>query len=178
MLVALILQYVLLITEWNTYLDMLTDIQGYKPNFYRDEKGKVNLKSPLVFIFVYPVIMYFIYHYTIVSKKSIIEIALFTSLLYALWDAAIFLCFDKANYHIPILMYDTFVVGGLGVGFAAYILYNFYDVLKQYIPALSILYILSMIAFLKYAYEYNSSFTCLKKLKNSLNSRHKDYKKA
>ena len=101
--------------------------------------------------------MYFIFYYMILTKKSIFELMFFTSVLYSFWDGALFFCFDKGNYHIPILMYDTFVVGGIGVGLAAYIFYNFYNILKQHILALSILYILSMIAFLKSSYEYNTS---------------------
>ena len=36
------MQYILLITERDKYLDMISKIQGYKMNFYKNKENKAN----------------------------------------------------------------------------------------------------------------------------------------
>jgi hypothetical protein len=59
-------------------------------------------------------------------------------------------------YHLPVLLYDMFIVGGVGLSLAYYITTNYYQVLKNYTPLLIVLYFLSMILFLYKAYLYNT----------------------
>ena len=153
-LVFMIVQYLLILSEWRTYSDMLSDIQTYTFNFYRNEKGEFIHKNIIIYTIVYFLISIFIYYYMILPKKGYFEIFLFVSTLYAAWDAALYLCFDKGDKYPGVLAYDTFVVGGVGLTLAAYLFYNFYDILRAYLPLLVVAYFASMGWFLYDTYLY------------------------
>lgn len=151
----MIIQYILCISELDTYGDMISDIQGYKFNIFKNEKNEFTIKQLIAYTFGYAILGIFFYYYMIISKKSYIEQFIFASILYILWDAALFLLFDKAVPWFPVLAYDTFVVGGVGLTLASYIVNTYYSTLKNYSFTLSILYLTSMAAFLRTCYLYN-----------------------
>lgn len=154
-LIFMILQYLLLITEWNSYLNMVSDIQGYKFNFYKNLDNNFTLKNIIIFIIGYIPLLVFLYYYMILPKKAFLEGFIFISVMAALWDICLFSLFDKAVSYAPLLLYDIVVVCGVCMVVSQYILYNYYDILKKYIPLLFIFYILTMIWFFYVCYKYN-----------------------
>ena len=74
---------------------------------------------------------------------------------------AIYLSFDKAPKYISVLLYDTFVVGGIGMLAAMFIFNNYYSILKSYIVPLCILTIASMAWFQYQCYKYNPDLSKL-----------------
>jgi len=154
--ICMIIQYLLCTSEYKYYYDMISDIVGYKANFYKNEKNEFTIKNMFIFTIMYIAVSIFYYYYIVIPKKSLTESVVFGVCLYGAWDLAIFSCFDKAMYHLPVLAYDTIIVGGAGLSLAYYITTNYYQVLKNYTPLLIVLYFLSMILFLYKAYIYNT----------------------
>jgi hypothetical protein len=161
-LVYMILEYILLISEWFPYLNMISNIQGYKFNWYKNLNNNFNLKNILIYFLAYIILLYVIYYYIIKNKKSYFEGFLFTSFIYGMWDICLFSCFDKAVKYLPLLCYDTFVVGGIKMVITQYLLYNYYDILKKYIWLLFIFYILTMLLFFYVCYRYNPDLSNIK----------------
>jgi len=161
-LIFMIFQYILLISEWNSYLNMVSDIQGYKFNLYKNLENNFTFKNSIVFTMGYIVFIYFIYYYIILTKKSLLEGFLFSSFIALMWDACIFCLFDKGVKYYPLLLYDTFIVVGVCMVISQYILYNYYDVLKKYIPLLFVFYISTMIWFFYKFYKYNPDLSNIK----------------
>jgi hypothetical protein len=161
-LVFMICQYLLVISEWNYYLDMITNIQGYKFNCYKNLDSKFTLKNLILWSFGYFFLTIFIYYYIIFPKKTCIEGFIFMAIMYVLWDLCLFSLFDKAVKHLPVLLYDIFVVGGVCMVISQYIVYNYYDILKNYIPLLFIFYLITMIWFFYEPYKYNPDLSNIK----------------
>jgi len=160
--IFMILQYILLISELNYYLDMVSDIQYYKFNFYKNLENNFTLKMTSVAIIGYIALICIVYYYIIQNKKSIISGFIFTSILYLMWDVCLFFMFDKAVKYWPLLLYDTFVVGGGCMAISQYILYNYYPILKNYIGVLFVLYLLTMAWTLYDCYLYNPDLSNIK----------------
>jgi hypothetical protein len=160
----MILQYIFLITEWNEYSNMISDIQGYKYNFYKNLENNFNFKNIIIFIFGYILFVYgiYYYYYTIFSKKSLFEGFKFIVVLYLLWDVCLFTMFDKGVKYYPLLFYDVFVVGGVCMFISQVILQNYFDILQKYIPLLVILYFSTMIWFFYENYKYNPDLSNVK----------------
>ena len=152
--VFLILQYSLYNSELNTYSDMLSDIQSNKVNYN-------TYHFLFVITFGYIIVGLFLYRYIIFPKKTYIEGFIFISIAYLFWEMAIYLSFDKAPKYISVLLYDTFVVGGIGMLAAMFIFNNYYSILKSYIVPLCILTIASMAWFQYQCYKYNPDLSKL-----------------
>ena len=161
-LIFMIFQYILIISELNSYLNMVSNIQGYKFNWYKNLENNFTFKNINLFTTGYILFVYFCYYYIIFPKKSILEGFIFISFITALWDICLFSLFDKALKYYPLLLYDTFIVGGLCMVISQYILYNYYDILKKYIPLLFIFYILTMAWFFYEVYKYNPDLSNIK----------------
>ena len=161
-LIFMIFQYILIISELNSYLNMVSNIQGYKFNWYKNLENNFTFKNINLFTTGYILFVYFCYYYIIFPKKSILEGFIFISFITALWDICLFSLFDKAVKYYPLLLYDTFIVGGLCMVISQYILYNYYDILKKYIPLLFIFYILTMAWFFYEVYKYNPDLSNIK----------------
>ena len=155
-------QYVFMSIEWKYYLDMLSDIQRYKFNFYKNEKNEFILKNIIIYIFIYFLLSIILYYYIIKSNKSLFEGFFFIILVYTAWDLALFSCFDKGVYYWPIQLFDIFITGGLSIIITKYILNNFYDTLKKYIPLLFIFYLITMFWFFYECYKYNPDLSNIK----------------
>lgn len=154
--IFMIIQYSLCAYEFDYYFNMVSDIQGHKANFYKNEKNEFIIKNIFIFTILYIGVAIFFYYYIVIPKKSLTESVIFSVILYGAWDCAIYMCFNKATYHLPVLLYDMFIVGGVGLSLAYYITTKYYQVLKNYTPLLIVLYFLSMILFLYKAYLYNT----------------------
>lgn len=150
----MIIQYILLITEWNYYLNMISDIQGYKFNFYKNEKNEFIIKLIVTFFIGYIILLLFIFYYIDVFNINFKNFW-FIVFIYFLWDSAFFLMFDKGVYHWPVLLFDMFVVGGFCIVITQYIINNYYNILKNYTPLLFIIYLLTMLLFFYECYKYN-----------------------
>ncbi len=162
--IFMIIEYIFLVTYWKYYLDVFTDTQGYKFNFFKNLENNFTLKNCMfVYFLFYIILVFFLYYYLIVPiKKSYIEGFIFTFVLYAIWDVCLFSCFDKAAKHLPILFFDAFFAGGTCMIISQYIFYNYYNILKNYIPLLFILYILSTLWFFYECYKYNPNLSNIK----------------
>lgn len=161
-LIFMIIQYIFLCIELKYYLNMISDIQGYRFNLYKNEKNEFTLKNIIVISFIYLLLSFIFYHYLITIKKSYIESFFIVSVLYSSWDLGLFCMFDKSVYYYKVLLFDIFIVGGFSIVLTKYLLDNFYDILKKYIPLLFIFYLLTMIMFYYENYKYNPDLSNIK----------------
>jgi len=156
-------QYLLMIIEIFPYMNMISDIQSYKFNMFKNLNNNFSLKNIIIYVLLYVILLVFvIYYYIIKENKSLLEGFLFVSFLVAIWDMCLFSCFDKATSHLPVLLYDIFIVGGFGTIISQYLFYNYYNTLKKNIWLLFIFYILTMLLFFYVCYRYNSDLSNIK----------------
>jgi hypothetical protein len=149
-------QYILLITEWKPYLDMYSDVQGYKYNWFKSKDNKLRLIHVVIFTLAY-ITMLLIFS-TILGEKmfnfNFISLLLLMT-CYSFWDFAYLSMFDKALKHLPVLFYDIFIVGGLCLVLTQFIFNKYYKILEKNIPILVLLYFVTMFLFFYACYRYN-----------------------
>ena len=162
--VFMILQYILLNTEWQFYLAMASDIQGHKFNFYKNEKHEFIFKNIIICSLGYIGLVYFLYYYIILPKKSYFEGFIFMCIIYLMWDVSVFFMSDKGSYYVPLLLYDAIIVGGVCMLISHYFFNNYYDILKNNILILFILYLLTMIWSFYECYRYNPDLSNIKRV--------------
>jgi hypothetical protein len=155
MFLFLIIYYILQLTDLNIYLNMISEIQGYKFNFYKNEKNNFTLKNIIISFFGTLTLILYIYYYIIIPKKTIVEGYIFVVIIILTWGSSYIFSFDKAVYYAPLLLYDAFIVGGLSILLSQYIIYNYYNILKKNISLLMIFYLLTNILFFYLCYKYN-----------------------
>jgi hypothetical protein len=152
----MVFQYILLISEWIPYLNMYSDIQGYKYNFFKSKDNKLRLIPLLIHSFFYLIFLFILSRFL---GEKIFKINLYSFLfivfIYVMWDFAYYIMFDKALKHLPVLLYDIFVVGGLCLVLTQFIFNKFYKILEKNIPILVLLYFINMFLFLYVCYKYN-----------------------
>jgi hypothetical protein len=155
-LLFMIFEYILMITEWKYYLNMCSDIQGYKYNFFKSKDNKLRL-FPIFLLTIGYSFMLFIFHTFLGEKVFKINLYsfLFLVLVYAVWDFAYYTMFDKAVKHLPVLLYDILIVGGFCLVLTQFIFNKFYDILEKNIPILILLYFGTMFLFFYVCYKYN-----------------------
>jgi hypothetical protein len=141
---------------------MISDIQGYRINFYKNKKNEFILKNIILFCFIYLLLSFVFYYYLIILKKGYFESFLLIIFIYAFWDLCFFFMFDKGIYHWPVQLFDIFIVGGFSIVLTKYLLDNFYDILKNYTFLLFIFYLLTMIMFFYKCYKYNPDLSNIK----------------
>jgi len=154
-ILSMIILYILMITEVNEYMDMISEIQNYKINYFKNLQNKFNLKNIIIFGMLFPLCWIVLYYYIIYKKKTLLEGFLFMSLWTFSWDICLFSCFDKATPYFLLLLYDTFIVAGGSMLISQYIIYNYYDILKNYTILLFIIFLLTMFWFFYECYKYN-----------------------
>jgi hypothetical protein len=166
-LLFMVFQYILLITEWKPYLDMCSDIQGYKYNFFKTQDNKLRLIPLIIFILGY-FIMVTCFSYFLGEKLYKINLVLFLFIIfvYAGWDFAYYTMFDKAQKHLPVLLYDTIVVGGLCLLLTQFIFNKYYKILEKNIPILVLLYFVTMFLFFYVCYKYNPDLSNINVIHN------------
>ena len=152
----MVFQYILLITEWKYYLDIYSDIQGYKYNWFKSKDNKLRLIQVVVFTLGY-ITMLLMFNKILGEKMFNFN---FVSLLliiswYAFWDFAYYVMFDKALKHLPVILYDILIVGGLCLVLTQFIFNKFYKILEKNIPILVLLYFVTMFLFFYVCYKYN-----------------------
>jgi hypothetical protein len=152
-LIFMILQYILFSIESHYYMDMITDIQQYKFNMFKNDRNQFSFKNIIVYTLLYGCLPIILYFYIIYPHKSLFEGFCLSSLLFFSCDIGMFSFFDIAKYYYKVLLFDIFVVAGIGMLLSQYIIYH-YNV-KSYISFLFILYILSMLCFFYICYQYN-----------------------
>ena len=160
-IIYMIIQYLLCITEIFPYLNMISHIQGYKFNFYKNLDNNFTFKN-IIIVTIGFILLYFIYYYIILNNKSLLEGFIFLSFIYFMWDICLFSCFDKATKYWPLLLYDIFIVGGLCMLISQYLYKKYYNILNKYIFILFILYLLTMLWFLYEVYRYNPNLSNIK----------------
>jgi hypothetical protein len=155
-LLFMIFEYILLITEWKPYLDMYSDIQGYKYNFFKSQDNNLRLIPLIIFSINYPMFLFILSRFLgeKIFKINLVSF-LFIVLLYGMWDFAYYIMFDKALKHLPVLLYDIFIVGGLCLVLTQFIFNKFYKILEKNIPILVLLYFINMFLFFYVCYKYN-----------------------
>jgi hypothetical protein len=155
-LLFMVFQYILLITEWKYYLNMCSDIQGYKYNLFKSKDNKLKLIPLIIFSINYPMFLFILSRFI---REKIFKINLysflFIVLLYGMWDFAYYIMFDKALKYLPVILYDIFIVGGLCLVLTQFAFNKFYKILEKNIPILVLLYFVTMILFFYVSYKYN-----------------------
>jgi hypothetical protein len=154
--------FILCIFEWKYYLDMISDIQGYKFNSFKNLNNNFSLKIIILFTLCFYIASLIVYSYIILPKKGYIEGFLFLCMFWAIWDGSYLFSFDKALTHINVLLFDIFIVGGICIVLTQYIFYNYYDILKDYLLLLFIFYLLTMLLFFYENYNYNKDLSNIK----------------
>ena len=155
-LIFMIFQYILLITEWTPYSNMASRIQGRKFNFFKDKDNNFKYALSLIFSFAYVILAYFLYYWIIIDKRTYLESVIFIIVLYAAWDGGLYCMFEiREKMDIFILFYDTLIVGGVGMFISMYIFNNYFNILKNHIPVLVALYLFTMACFYYKSYKYN-----------------------
>lgn len=155
-LLFMIFEYILLITEWKPYLDMCSDIQGYKYNWFKSQDSKLKFIPSLIITIGY--ICFLLTIYKIIGDKIFkINFVSFLVIIltYFMWDFGYYIMFDKALKHLPVLLYDIFIVGGLCLVLTQFVFNKFYKILEKNIPILVLLYVVSIFSFLYVCYKYN-----------------------
>jgi len=143
---------------------MISDIQGYKFNSFKNLNNNFSLKIIILFTLCFYIASLIVYSYIILPKKSYIEGFIFLSTLWAIWDASYLFSFDKSLKHIPVLLFDIFVVGGICIIITQYTYNKYYDILKKYLPLLFIFYLLTMLLFFYENYKYNPDLSNIKSI--------------
>jgi hypothetical protein len=161
-LIFMIFQYILMISELYYYLNMISDIQAYKINLFKNEKNEFIFKNIVIYTFLYVLFAMYLYYCIVLQKKTLFEGYLLIVILTSMWDVGLFSLFDKAVNHSYVLLYDTFIVGGVGMLISQYIIYNYYDILKNYTPLLFIIYLITMFLFFYKWYKYNPDLSNIK----------------
>ena len=152
----MVFQYILVITEWKPYLDMCSDIQDYKYNWFKSQDNKLKLIPLIIFSLGY-FTMVICFSYFLGEKLYKINLYsfLFIIFVYAFWDFAYYVMFDKALKHLPVILYDIFIVGGLCLILTQFIFNKFYKILEKNIPILVLFYFGTMFLFFYVCYKYN-----------------------
>jgi hypothetical protein len=103
-----------------------------------------------------------LYYNIVIQKKTEIDSAIFMIFLTLLWDGAIFICFDKSSKHLSTLLFDILIVGGLCAFISTYVLYNYYDYIKNYTFLLFLFFLFNSYLALYCAYKYNPDLSNIK----------------
>ena len=155
-LLFMVFQYILLITEWKYYLNIYSDIQGYKYNWFKSQDNKLKLNSSLIMTIGY---FLTIFGFSKFLGEKLYKVNLFSFLfiicIWTTWDFAYYTMFERATKYLPVLLYDIFIVGGLCLVLTQFIFNKFYKILEKNIPMLVLLYFVTMFLFLYVCYKYN-----------------------
>ena len=155
-LIFMIFEYILLITEWTPYMNMISRIQGRTFNSYKDKDNNFKYLLNIVLSFGYVVMIYILYYYVIIDKRTYLGGAIFVAILWFMWDSCLYLMFEiREKMDIFILFYDVLIVGGLCMFISMYIFNNYFNILKNHIPILVALYLFTMACFSYKSYTYN-----------------------
>ena len=88
--------YILMITEVNEYMNMISKIQNYKMNCFKNLQNKFNLKNIIIFGLLFPLCWIVIYYYVIYKKKTLLEGFLFVSTFVSTFVSRGLVCLIKS----------------------------------------------------------------------------------
>ena len=164
--------YIFMSTELKYYLNVFSDVQGYKFNFFKSQDNKLKLNSLLI-LSIFTWLLFFLGMEIVlgddlykVGSKSLVLIFL----LYAMWSFAYFGMFEKSVKHLPVMLYDIFVTGLLSLVLTQIILNKYYKILEKNIPILVLLNFITMILFFYLCYKYNPDLSNIKGIYQQLYS--------
>jgi len=163
-LLFLTITYILLITEWDQYSNMISEMQGFKKNYFKNKENNFSTKFFVVFTLVYIIFAAFLYYFVIIQKKSLVYGFTIIVFLAFIWDLALFTMFDFSPVYLITLLYDMFIVCGCVMLLSHYLYNNYYNVLKKFLPLLFVTYFLSMGWFFYKCYLYNPDLSNIKGL--------------
>jgi hypothetical protein len=98
-----------------------------------------------IYLFGYVLVSMFVYKYVILTNMKYVESFFFLSFIYLIWNTCYVQSFNNVLSKIPLLAYDTFVVGGVGMIMALYLFNNYRNTLS--LPVLFIMNALSICLF-------------------------------
>jgi drug/metabolite transporter (DMT)-like permease len=151
-------------TELKYYLNMYSDVQGYKYNFFKSKDNKLNIIPLFMFSFFAWFVLALGFEKILgndlykINSKSIILIFL----IYGIWSFAYFSMFEKSTKHLPVMLYDIFITGILCLILTQLVFNKFYKILEKNIPILILLYFVTMILFFYSCYKYNPDLSNIK----------------
>ena len=154
-LLFMVFEYIFLAIEWKPYLDMYTDLEGYKYNWFKTE-NKLDLLRTINFSWGYFIFMWVIgiilgdKLYT-PNKSSILLIIW----LWVTWSFAYFIMLKRGLKHLPILLVDILFTGVACLLLTQFVFNKFYKILEKNIPILILCYFLTMFLFFYVSYRYN-----------------------
>ena len=149
-------QYILLTSEIKPYLNMCSDIQGYKYNWFKSQDNKLKLYNIILLSLGYVI---FVFIFSKMLGEKLFKVNLYSFALMVIvcvaWDFGLYTLFEKSTKHLPILLYDIFIVGGLCLVLTQFIFNKYYKILEKNIPILVLLYFGTMFLFFYACYIYN-----------------------
>ncbi len=117
--------------EIYSYGNILSDIQNERANVIPN--GTPTTKFIFAYFFIYFCCLLLLYVFILKRNGSISEAFLLGSCVYGVVDTFLYGVFKRTNMnHIPTLLYDVFVVGGLNFALMTYIYRNYSPVLSSY----------------------------------------------
>lgn len=154
-LLFMIFEYIFLAIEWKPYLDMYTDLQGYKYNWFKTD-NKLDLIRTLIFSWGY---FLFVWVFGLILGNKLYTLNISSILLivwlWVTWSFAYFIMLKRGSKHLPILLVDILLTGVACLLLTQFIFNKFYKILEKNIPILVLLYFVTMILFFYVCYRYN-----------------------
>jgi len=149
-------QYIIMITELKYYLNMYSDVQGYKYNWFKSQNNKLNIIPLFIFSFAYlTMVLGFEKILGDDLYKTCSRSIILIFFIYGCWSFAYFSMFEKSVKHLPVMLYDIFVNGILCLVLTQFIFNKYYKILEKNIPILVLLYFGTMFLFFYACYIYN-----------------------
>lgn len=139
-LLYMIIQHILLIVEYTPYVDMLEAIQNDLIDF--TSTLSILAKTLVLYAVVYGSMLYLFIRY-LYHNASYTEAFVFGSIVVAVLDFTLLGFFKKANNHIPVLLFDTFIVGGANVVIPLYLVRSNYTLFSKFTPLLILGFIIT-----------------------------------
>ena len=122
-LLYLIVQTILMAIEYKSFFaDMIGDIQN-KP-FDAVSTNELLIRNLVVTFFVYGAVLYILNRY-IVDSVGLLEAFIFGTAFYLVCDFPLLVYFQDSIHHFKTLLFDTIVLGGLGVVIPLYLTRHF-----------------------------------------------------
>ena len=151
----MIFEYIFLAIEWKPYLDMYTDLQGYKYNWFKTD-NKLDLIRTLIFSWGY---FLFVWVFGLILGNKLYTLNISSILLilwlWVTWSFAYFIMLKRGSKHLPILLVDILLTGVACLLLTQFIFNKYYKILEKNIPILGLISIITMFLFFYTCYKYN-----------------------
>lgn len=131
----LTIQNIFTIIEWPWYLgEVVSDIEGGRTKMTRNGLLSFNfLKAAINYMLFYVFALLSFYYFILRKNENLMSAFLLGCTINAVTDTAMHAMFSRASInHIPVLLYDVFVVGGIAYALCLYTWQNYKAVLSNY----------------------------------------------